>query len=63
MNHEYRTTRSVGLDTVGRRFRIYVNDTFWQEVQDPSYYTTGVKVGVQGVDAGAVSFDYLMVVA
>lgn len=47
----------------GRRFRIYVNDTFWQEIQDTSFYATGVKVGVQGVNVGAVSFDYLMVVA
>lgn len=46
----------------GRRFRIYVNDTFWQEVQDTSYFTTGVKAGVQGTNAG-VSFDYLLIVS
>lgn len=43
----------------GRRFRIYVNDVFWQEVQDTSFYSTGVKIGVQATNAGVV-FDNLL---
>ena len=44
----------------GRRFRIYVNDVFWQEMADTSFSTTGVRVGVQGTNAGVV-FDNVLV--
>lgn len=44
----------------GRRFKIYVNGVFWEEIQDPLYYSTGVKVGVQGTNAGAI-FDNLLI--
>lgn len=43
----------------GRRFRIYVNDVFWQEVADTSFYATGVKIGVQATNAGVI-FDNLL---
>ena len=43
----------------GRRFRIYVNDVFWSEFEDQSFYATGVKFGVQGTNAGVV-FDNLL---
>lgn len=46
----------------GRRFRIYVNDVLWEEIQDSLYYATGVKVGLSGTNAG-VAFDYLLAMA
>jgi len=35
----------------GRRFRIYVNGVFWEEIADSLYYATGVKVGFQATNA------------
>lgn len=44
----------------GRRFRVYVNGVFWEEITDALYYSTGVKAGFQATNASA-SFDNLLI--
>jgi hypothetical protein len=46
----------------GARFRVFVNDVFWAEFQDPNFSATGVKIGLQGTNAG-IAFDRLVAFA
>lgn len=44
----------------GRRFRVYVNGVFWEEISDLIYSVTGLSVGFQSTNAG-VAFDNFLV--
>ena len=58
------TTAAAKLRVVcrGRRFRIYLDDEFCEEITDSLYYATGVKAGIQATNAAA-AFDNLLIMA
>jgi len=52
----------VRVSCRGQRMRVYVNGRLWAEWADTWLYATGVRVGVQGTNAG-VQWDDILVLA